>query len=114
MNNGLSFTHAGFTGGLGRNRTIDTRIFNPLLYQLSYRAIGGEIVAASLDATEAGYALGSSSVAVAFAAAQVHAELLEFAVEMRALQTSFFCHACHGTGLFGELIFEVGLFKLFA
>ena len=26
------------TGGLGRNRTIDTRIFNPLLYQLSYRA----------------------------------------------------------------------------
>jgi hypothetical protein len=38
VNNGLSFTHAGFTGGLGRNRTIDTRIFNPLLYQLSYRA----------------------------------------------------------------------------
>ena len=31
---------AGFLvcGGLGRNRTIDTRIFNPLLYQLSYRA----------------------------------------------------------------------------
>lgn len=26
-------------GGLGRNRTNDTRIFNPLLYQLSYRAI---------------------------------------------------------------------------
>ena len=26
-------------GGLGRNRTIDTRIFNPLLYQLSYRAV---------------------------------------------------------------------------
>ena len=25
-------------GGLGRNRTADTRIFNPLLYQLSYRA----------------------------------------------------------------------------
>ena len=24
------------TGGLGRNRTTDTRIFNPLLYQLSY------------------------------------------------------------------------------
>ena len=38
VNSGLSFTHAGFTGGLGRNRTIDTRIFNPLLYQLSYRA----------------------------------------------------------------------------
>ena len=27
------------SGGLGRNRTTDTRIFNPLLYQLSYRAI---------------------------------------------------------------------------
>jgi hypothetical protein len=27
------------TGGLGRNRTTDTRIFNPLLYQLSYRAV---------------------------------------------------------------------------
>jgi hypothetical protein len=25
-------------GGLGRNRTTDTRIFNPLLYQLSYQA----------------------------------------------------------------------------
>ena len=28
-----------YTGGSGRNRTTDTRIFNPLLYQLSYRAI---------------------------------------------------------------------------
>ncbi len=27
-----------YLGGLGRNRTNDTRIFNPLLYQLSYRA----------------------------------------------------------------------------
>ena len=26
------------SGGSGRNRTTDTRIFNPLLYQLSYRA----------------------------------------------------------------------------
>ena len=26
------------TGGQGRNRTIDTRIFSPLLYQLSYLA----------------------------------------------------------------------------
>ena len=25
-------------GGLGRNRTTDTRIFNPLLYRLSYQA----------------------------------------------------------------------------
>lgn len=28
-----------FFGGQGRNRTVDTRIFNPLLYQLSYLAI---------------------------------------------------------------------------
>ncbi len=28
----------GCSGGLGRNRTTDTRIFNPLLYQLSYQA----------------------------------------------------------------------------
>ena len=27
-------------GGQGRNRTADTRIFNPLLYQLSYLAEG--------------------------------------------------------------------------
>jgi hypothetical protein len=27
------------SGGWGRNRTADTRIFNPLLYQLSYPAI---------------------------------------------------------------------------
>ncbi len=31
-------------GGLGRNRTTDTRIFNPLLYQLSYRAVKLTIV----------------------------------------------------------------------
>ena len=30
-------------GGQGRNRTIDTRIFNPLLYQLSYLAFGGKV-----------------------------------------------------------------------
>ena len=30
--------YKGYFGGLGRNRTTDTRIFNPLLYRLSYRA----------------------------------------------------------------------------
>ena len=30
------------SGGLGRNRTTDTRIFNPLLYQLSYLAAVGK------------------------------------------------------------------------
>ncbi len=34
----LPILGVGTAGGLGRNRTIDTRIFNPLLYQLSYRA----------------------------------------------------------------------------
>jgi hypothetical protein len=29
------------SGGQGRNRTIDTRIFSPLLYQLSYLATVG-------------------------------------------------------------------------
>ena len=29
-----------FLGGQGRNRTTDTRIFSPLLYQLSYLAAG--------------------------------------------------------------------------
>ena len=29
-------------GGQGRNRTNDTRIFNPLLYQLSYLAAVGK------------------------------------------------------------------------
>jgi hypothetical protein len=33
----------GVFGGLDGDRTCDTRIFNPLLYQLSYRA-NGEIV----------------------------------------------------------------------
>ena len=27
-----------YAGGQGRNRTVDTRIFNPLRYQLSYLA----------------------------------------------------------------------------
>ena len=46
--------HATFNGGRGGNRTPDTGIFNPLLYQLSYPAVsqtvdgreGGEIIRA--------------------------------------------------------------------
>jgi hypothetical protein len=30
-------------GGQGRNRTTDTRIFSPLLYQLSYLAAGERV-----------------------------------------------------------------------
>jgi hypothetical protein len=36
---GLEFLERG--DGQGRNRTADTRIFSPLLYQLSYLAILG-------------------------------------------------------------------------
>ena len=34
------------SGGQGRNRTTDTRIFSPLLYQLSYLAVreGGRVL----------------------------------------------------------------------
>ena len=35
------------SGGLGRNRTTDTRIFNPLLYQLSYRAVSLQLYQAA-------------------------------------------------------------------
>ena len=39
----LNYTRMGLFrfNGAGRNRTADTRSFNPLLYQLSYRAIYG-------------------------------------------------------------------------
>ena len=35
---GLQLQAFDLIGGQGRNRTIDTRIFSPLLYQLSYLA----------------------------------------------------------------------------
>ena len=34
--------HAKVSGAQGRNRTTDTRIFSPLLYQLSYLGVAGE------------------------------------------------------------------------
>ena len=37
---GISDLEKCWSGGQGRNRTIDTRIFSPLLYQLSYLAAG--------------------------------------------------------------------------
>jgi hypothetical protein len=36
-------------GGLGRNRTTDTRIFNPLLYRLSYRAMNLPLLRQALN-----------------------------------------------------------------
>ncbi len=38
-----------FFGGQGRNRTTDTRIFSPLLYQLSYLALLSAIVLRNAD-----------------------------------------------------------------
>ena len=51
-----------YFGGLGRNRTTDTRIFNPLLYRLSYHANtyalqkaqrGAGLLSAGLNSTSA-------------------------------------------------------------
>ena len=51
------------TGGAqGRNRTSDTRIFSPLLYQLSYRGIWGTCVPAWKMATQNGLEPSTSSV----------------------------------------------------
>ena len=49
-------------GASGRNRTNDTRIFSPLLYQLSYRGIWGTCVPAWKMATQNGLEPSTSSV----------------------------------------------------
>ena len=54
------------TGGLGRNRTTDTRIFNPLLYRLSYRAkLLSNFLNTALNYNLTRYSLTGSSVALA-------------------------------------------------
>jgi hypothetical protein len=68
-------------GGLGRNRTTDTRIFNPLLYQLSYRAI----------AFECSPKLYSASAA----SRKIDAKLFEFSIKMSPLETGLLGHARH-------------------
>ena len=41
---GATFTQTRLdNGGQGRNRTTDTRIFSPLLYQLSYLALSDRL-----------------------------------------------------------------------
>ena len=67
-------------GGLGRNRTADTRIFNPLLYRLSYRAIYSALL--STEATIIGIVFIPKSKSWHFlkklsatVAPQVHAQL---------------------------------------
>ena len=41
-----------FIGGQGQNRTADTRIFNPLLYRLSYLAVLQDTTVLEITATE--------------------------------------------------------------
>jgi hypothetical protein len=62
-------------GGLGRNRTTDTRIFSPLLYRLSYRAIS------SLTKL----AIVATFLVTSLVFAHIHSQLLEFSIQMRAL-----------------------------
>ena len=72
------------TGGLGRNRTTDTRIFNPLLYQLSYQA-GPSTISARWGPSQA----------AALTAREVDAELFELAVQVGAFKAGFFGYAGH-------------------
>ena len=51
---------------------------------------------------------GSAAVALAH---QVHAQLLELAVQVGALQAGLLGHAGHGAALVGEVELEVGLLK---
>ena len=59
-------------GGLGQNRTADTRIFNPLLYQLSYR-------------TETKIVAQYKCLTGLLSLRKVDAQLFELAIQMRAL-----------------------------
>ena len=95
-------------GGLGRNRTTDTRIFNPLLYRLSYRAKDQNYSSKYADL------LGHPLNQTAFPTTQVDAELFQFAIQMSALQARLLCDACHGSIFPGQVVFEVGLLKLVA
>ena len=71
-------------GGLGQNRTADTRIFNPLLYQLSYRA-ESEIIAPSGKGIKRSGREKTVFSSHALGFGQIHTELLELAIQMRAL-----------------------------
>jgi hypothetical protein len=102
-------------GGLGRNRTIDTRIFNPLLYQLSYRAneeqdyIKGFSLwqALSLKKLKRAGFTRRARRSLALVLAEIDAELLELAIQVSTLEPGFFRDARHAAVLTREVIFEV-------
>ena len=104
----------GLFGGLGRNRTTDTRIFNPLLYRLSYQAMTREVKSRALyRATFLGLDPGACSATTAtLVARQVHAKLFEFAVQVGAFEPRFFGHSGHRAVLFGKVKFEVIFFEV--
>ena len=115
-------------GGLDWNRTSDTRIFNPLLYQLSYRAGQTKIIAEiagdwpqtqrpkncirRLNPVKSCRFNGSSVAALI--ARHVHAQLFEFAVQVRALQPGFFGYTRHGAAFVAQVKFKVSFFKAVA
>ena len=55
----------GLDGGQGRNRTADTGIFNPLLYQLSYLALTLWACGPEWAAAKAAYYSGSGNLSQA-------------------------------------------------
>ena len=106
-----------FLGGLGRNRTTDTRIFSPLLYQLSYQAEAsdysdGPCRASLVDRPWLRFARRPGSTALV--AREVDAELLELAVEVRALEAGLLGDAGHAAVLAREVKFEVALLERIA
>src|SRR5436189_3003875 len=83
------------SSGQGRNRTTDTRIFSPLLYQLSYLAVSRRLYRRTLSrpprsllsGTSAAFAAATkSSGGVALVPRQIDPQLLQLAIEVRALQ----------------------------
>ena len=115
-------------GGLGRNRTTDTRIFNPLLYRLSYRALVSNYSSTDLACRPAvtlhfgiespdrnsGIPCEKRSRRTAFAARQINAQLFELAVQMGALKASFLCDTRHGAVFLGKVVFEIGFLEFVA
>jgi hypothetical protein len=107
-------------GGLGRNRTIDTRIFNPLLYQLSYRAneearvyqrvfdCSSPLLKIFAAARPAPFSQPeSASALLPFILAEIDTELLQLAVQVGAFEPRLFGHARHAAVLAREVILEV-------
>jgi hypothetical protein len=124
-------------GGLGRNRTTDTRIFNPLLYQLSYRATQKREYSniAADDSSLAAIFLGppkrppapqsavqaavpvtslSPNPLLALVLAQINAKLLELAIQMGPFEPGLLGHARHAPVLAREVVFEVGALERIA